>query len=156
LAAVNVVLGIVGLIWKGDSLTGGIFVYPWVLLFGVVVILVTYGVLAIASLRYEWQSRASRSGAAKNTWAFLPGFVMLVFCVMCLYSQVHPAPPPPYNQAPFVAIAWLVIAALAAIWWRLRAGNGARTAADAGSASEDGLDVPSISQAPRPGNSPQQ
>jgi uncharacterized BrkB/YihY/UPF0761 family membrane protein len=65
-----------------------------VLLFGVVVILVTYGVLAIASLRYEWQSRASRSGAAKNTWAFLPGFVMLVFCVMCLYSQVHPAPPP--------------------------------------------------------------
>ena len=49
MAAVNIGLAIAGLIWKGDSLTGGAFVYPWVLLFGIVVILVTYGVLAIAA-----------------------------------------------------------------------------------------------------------
>jgi len=57
-----------------------------------VVILVTYGVLAIAALRYEWQTRASQSGAVKMIWAFLPGLVMLGFCVICLYSQIYPAP----------------------------------------------------------------
>ena len=66
-------------------------------LFGIVVILVTYGVLAIAALRYEWESRAGLSGAVKMIWAFLPGLVMLGFCAICLYSQIHPAPPPPYN-----------------------------------------------------------
>jgi amino acid transporter len=118
LAVVNIGLAIVGLIWKGDSLTGGAFLYPWVLLFGIVLILVIYGVLAIAALRYEWQTRASRS-AVKMIWAFLPGLVMLGFCAICLYSQIHPAPPPPYNQAPFAAIGWLVVAALAATWWKV-------------------------------------
>jgi amino acid transporter len=132
LAAVNIGLAIAGLIWKGDSLTGGAFVYPWVLLFGIVVILVTYGVLAIAALRYEWQTRASQSGAVKMIWAFLPGLVMLGFCAICLYSQIHPAPPPPYNQAPFAAIGWLVVAGLAATWWKVRAVRSARTLTDAG------------------------
>jgi len=132
LAVANIGLAIAGLIWRGGSLAGGAFVYPWVLLFGIVVILVTYGVLAIAALRYEWQTRASQSGAVKMVWAFLPGLVMLGFCAICLYSQIHPAPPPPYNQAPFAAIGWLVVAALAATWWKVRAVRSARTFTDAG------------------------
>jgi amino acid transporter len=119
LAVVNIGLAIAGLIWKGDSLAGGAFFYPWVLLFGIVLVLVVYGVLAIAALRYEWQTRASQSGAVKMIWAFLPGLVMLGFCAICLYSQIHPAPPPPYNQAPFAATGWLVVAALAATWWKV-------------------------------------
>ncbi|HXD25865.1 MAG TPA: amino acid permease [Propionibacteriaceae bacterium] len=65
LALVNIGLAIFGLIWKGDSLAEGAFVYPWVLLFGIVLILVIYDVLAIAALRYEWQTRASQPGAVK-------------------------------------------------------------------------------------------
>jgi amino acid transporter len=125
LAVVNIGLAIVGLIWKGDSLTGGAFLYPWVLLFGIVLVLVIYGVLALAALRYEWQIRTSHSGAVRMVWAFLPGLVMLGFCAICLYSQIHPAPPPPYNQAPFVAIGWLVVSALAATWWKVRAARSA-------------------------------
>jgi amino acid transporter len=91
LAVVSIGLAIAGLTWKGGSLTGGAFVYPWVVLFGIVLVLVTYGVLAIAALRYEWQTRASQPGAVKMIWAFLPGLVMLGFCAICLYSQIHPA-----------------------------------------------------------------
>jgi amino acid transporter len=132
LAVVNIGLAIFGLIWKGDSLTGGAFFYPWVVLFGIVLVLVIYGVLAIAALRYEWQTRASQPGVVKMIWAFLPGLVMLGFCAICLYSQIHPAPPPPYNQAPFAAIGWLVVAGLAATWWKVRAVRSARTLTDAG------------------------
>lgn len=69
---------------------------------GVLLILVAYILTSIAALRFFLARRLW-------TWQWIVPVLAILVPGYTLYSNLYPAPNPPYNIFPYVALAWLVI-----------------------------------------------
>lgn len=111
LGSVLVCLG--GLLWQGNSAAAGSTVYGWVLLFGVLILLTAYVLLAIGSVAIMLRDKVM------STLTVLAALIVVVAMSLSIFSQIHPFPPAPFSSAPVVAIAWF----LASVAWALAAGS---------------------------------
>jgi amino acid transporter len=94
---------ILGLIWQGSSLNGGVTFFSWLLTAGATGILVVYALVAIAGALHS-RRHGSRSPIDLAVAPLLALVVVIAAEVSEFYNQ-----PSPFKYAPFFMLAWMLL-----------------------------------------------
>jgi amino acid transporter len=94
---------ILGLIWQGSSLNGGVTFFSWLLTAGATGILVVYALVAIAGALHS-RRHGSRSPIDLAVAPLLAVVVVVAAEVTEFYDQ-----PSPFKYAPFFMLAWMLL-----------------------------------------------
>jgi amino acid transporter len=127
LAAIGAVMAFVciaGLIWKGDDQEAALTVFSWLLLPAGVLLSTGIGSVAVAGAIVAYRRKL---GIVH--WLLEP-VVALAVVVLGVASNYYPAPPSPYNWAPYAAILWLAIGVVLLVAFQRR-GTVAQASANA-------------------------
>jgi amino acid transporter len=96
----------VGLIWQGNSLSGGLTYFSWLLLCGASGILVVYGLVALGGFVH-----GRRAGASALEGIIAP-LIALIIVAAAEWTEFYPVPPAPLKYAPWVMVAWMALGIL--------------------------------------------
>jgi amino acid transporter len=78
----------------------------------------TYMLVAGAGLRYFWREKHVH-GVRYNIFLDLVAPVIaIVICGLTIYWSIEPVPPHPFNEAPWLALGWLVLGVIVLLWMR--------------------------------------
>ena len=113
-AVTTLIVYVVGLIWQGNSLVGGLTYFSWLLLCGASGILVVYALVAIGGFVH-----GRREGASPLEGIIAP-VIALVIVAAAEWTEFYPVPAPPLKYAPWVMVAWMVLGILARLAIRNR------------------------------------
>jgi amino acid transporter len=106
LAATTLIIYLVGLIWQGNTLTGGLTYFSWLLLCGASGILPVYALVAIGGFVH-----ARRIGGSPIESIIAP-IIALIIVAAAEWTEFYPVPPAPLKYAPWVMVAWMVLGIL--------------------------------------------
>jgi amino acid transporter len=105
-AVTTLIIYLVGLIWQGNSLNGGLTYFSWLLLCGASGILVVYGLVAIGGFVHGQRTSATP----------LEGIIAPVIAVIIVaaaeWTEFYPVPAAPLKYAPWVMVAWMALGIL--------------------------------------------
>jgi amino acid transporter len=80
----------------------------------------TYMLVAGAGLRYFWRDKRAH-GVRYNIFLDLAAPVIaIVICGLTIYWSIEPVPPHPLNEAPWLALGWLVLGVAVLVWMRYK------------------------------------
>lgn len=89
--------------WKGGSIANTVVLVSYVTLVVTVTLLMSYGLVAIAGAAEGWRHRASLV-----IKLVLP-LIAVAVVALALYNQFIPMPPAPYQSAPYIGLAVVVV-----------------------------------------------
>jgi amino acid transporter len=85
-----------------------------------VLLLGTYMLVSAAGIRYFWREKQARGLRYNVLLDFVAPAVAIVICGLTMYWSIYPVPPHPLNEAPWLALGWLVVGVLYLVWMRYR------------------------------------
>jgi amino acid transporter len=106
LATTTLIVYLVGLVWQGNTLGGGLTYFSWLLLCGASGILPVYGLVSIGGFVH-----GRRVGASLLAGIIAP-IVALVIVAGAEWTEFYPVPAAPLKYAPWVMVAWMVVGIL--------------------------------------------
>jgi amino acid transporter len=107
----------------------------------------TYMLVSAAGIRYFWREKHARGLRYNVLLDFIAPSVAIVICGLTMYWSIYPVPPHPLNEAPWLALGWLVAGILFVAWIRYRrpatvSQFGRILGAEAGEVEPEQADVP--------------
>jgi amino acid transporter len=80
----------------------------------------TYMLVSAAGIRYFWREKHARGLHYNLLLDFVAPTVAIVICGLTIYWSIYPVPPHPFNEAPWLALGWLLVGVLFVGWMRYR------------------------------------
>jgi amino acid transporter len=80
----------------------------------------TYMLVSGAGLRYFWREKRAQGLHYNVLLDFIAPVVAIVICGLTIYWSIYPVPPHPLNEAPWLALGWLVVGVVVIGWMRLK------------------------------------
>lgn len=107
----------------------------------------TYILVSAAGMRYFWREKHAHGLAYNLLLDFVAPAVAIIICGLTIYWSIYPVPPHPLDEAPWLALGWLVVGILVVVWMRYRSPAtlgefGRILGAEAGEAQTPQADVP--------------
>jgi amino acid transporter len=100
----------------------------------------TYMLVAGAGLRYFWREKRAQATRYNLLLDLIAPAVAIGICGLTVYWSIYPVPPHPLNEAPWLALGWLVLGLAVLAWMRYRSpatvGNFGRILGDEAAAAE--------------------
>jgi amino acid transporter len=117
----------------------------------------TYILMATAGVTYFWRERRVEGVRYNPLLDFVAPVVAIGISVLTIYWSIHPVPPHPLEEAPWIALGWLCLGLVILAWMRVKepsrvAGFGRTLGEEAthGGAHEEALATPAVASAPVP------
>jgi amino acid transporter len=114
IAVVFIAICLGGLAWKGDGQAAALSVFTWLLLPAGVCLVTGLGSVAVAGGIVAYRRKLS-----VLRWLVEP-LIALAVVVLGVFSNYYPAPPAPYDWAPYAAVLWLAGGTVLLIVFQLR------------------------------------
>jgi amino acid transporter len=80
----------------------------------------TYMLVSGAGLRYFWLEKRAHGTRYNVLLDLVAPVVAIVICGLTVYWSIYPVPPHPLNEAPYLALGWLVLGVALIGWMRYK------------------------------------
>jgi amino acid transporter len=81
----------------------------------------TYILMAAAGIVYFWRQRREAGVTYNPLLDFIAPAVAIGISVLTIYWSIHPVPPHPLDEAPWIALGWLCLGIVIVLWMRAKA-----------------------------------